>query len=153
MGLYLTKENYQTQTTLNKAKLYTDANNRRKLLFEKTPQRERNKEAGNWGWNSAYGPKPPTTRPLFAQTVPERAGDVDWNKEENLWLRTPEFRKLHVANYRNAHSTERQIELRNQLTAGYWQETITKGRVLNTQEVADGVHNPDGLNLADYATP
>lgn len=126
------------------------ANDRRKLLYDKPSQREAREKLGNWGWDSAYGPRPPTTSRAFRKTVPEGAGDVDWKKEENQWLRSPEFREMHVANYRNAHSTESDFACRTQLVGGYWQETITKGRVLQARQTADGQYNPNGLNLNLY---
>lgn len=151
MGAYLSSQ-AMTKNTSGTKRDFSAANDRRKLLYDKPSQREAREKLGNWGWYSDYGPRPPTTAPIFRKTVPQGAGDVDWKKEENQWLRSPEFRKMHVANYRNAHSTERDIALRNQLVAGYWHETITKGRVLHARKTADGQYNPDGLNLNLYCS-
>ncbi len=138
------------KTTLNKFINPSVVNNRSKLLFDKPSQAAARTKEGNWGWDSSYGPRPPVTYRLKNAVPPERAGDVDWKKEENQWIRRPEFRKLYVDNYRNASSTERDIALRNQLVSGYWHETITKGRVLTPRQTADGYYNPDGLNLNLY---
>ena len=136
--------------TLNDIVTRGKVNNRQRLLFDKPPQREAREKEGNWGWDSSYGPRPPVTMRLKNIDPPANAGDVDWKKEENQWMRSKSFRVMYVANYRNASSTERDIALRNQLVSGYWHETITKGRVLTPRQTADGYHNPDGLNLRYY---
>lgn len=152
IGAYLTVQRYDVENKLREIGISESnnaANNRSRLLFDKTPRHEANREVGNWKWDQ-QNTKPWVTHQYFKEPTPVLAGVADWSHEGNQWMRMPGFRRCYVDNYRNALSTEHDFALRNQLVAGYWDETITKGRVLTQTTTADGAYNPNGLNLYLY---
>lgn len=109
-----------------------------------------NKKAGNWPWGRPAIPSPSGTKPYFIKPTPIGSGWVDWSHEGNQWLRSQDFRARYVDNYRNAWSTESYFATLSQLVPGFHHETITKGRVLQQENRADGMHNPNGVNLYEY---
>jgi hypothetical protein len=128
----------------------TADNNRSDLLYN--PQRlwKENVKAGNWPWGRPALSAPSGTKAYFKKPTPELAGVVDWSHESNQWMRGPEFRDSYVRAWQNAWSTERAFATRNQLVPGFWQETITKGRVLTQENRSDGRYNANGVNLYRY---
>lgn len=125
-------------------------NDRTNLLFNPSRLWKENIGVGNWPWPSETIKAPSGTKPYFHRPTPHGAGWIDWSLEGNQWLHSPEFRKKYVATFREAWSTELAQAVRTQLVPGYQHETITKGRVLQQECRADGVYNPNGVNLYAY---
>lgn len=125
-------------------------NNRQSLLFDPKRLRDLNTKLGNWPWGRPAIPVPSGTKTYYREPTPQLAGLTDWYAEGNQFLRSPEFRKSYVDRWQNAYSTELSQATRTQLVPGFWQETITKGRVLTHENRADGKYNPNGVNLYQY---
>lgn len=155
IGAYYLSRSFETRRLLDRLKYdKTDldaANNRSSLLFDPQKYYAKNVAMGNPKWDGKTV-KPPATTTWFKKPTPKGSDVADFSHEGNQWLRTPEFRKLYVENYRNAMSAERDFAVRNQLVSGYQKENITKGRVLQHISRADGRYNPDGINLHHWQT-
>lgn len=153
IGGYYLSRNFESRRLLDRLNLGDDKlkapNDRGKLLFDPQEHYDRNEKMGKVKWDG-MNVKPPATLSWWKKPTPIGSDVADFTHEGNQWLRSPEFRKIYVDNYRNAWSTESDFALRNQLVTGYQKETITKGKTLQHISKADGKYNPHGINLYRY---